>query len=450
MVINTMSEEKNKESRFHFVSKEEMSEMEEASLEEDVQDTSENTGGDNLSLNEASEVVLEEKDNSREKLEEVSTPTEDSKSVLHDDKSSYEDVDISEQENKATFSDSNSHNYSIKRPYFGFETRVILLLLGVLVLIAFSCYFFYKAVTNYTVKSIPYDESSTTHYKVCLNGNAPIQPSCLGEDMEYNKDLVKNIVASFEYDLKLSSVIDYDLAYQVIGLTRIYDPNDSSKDLYKTEDILVNKRVLKDSDDAAHVNVDAEIDFSKFNSIVQDYKKHYSDNVKAVVDVILYLEKDKKRRSVASITIPLDEASFSIGKTKISNVNQAIEIKSHVWNKNTLFYTMVATILLILSMVVLYKMARLVWKVTNNRNIFQTRLSQILRDYDRIIVIARDGYASNIPKRIIKVETFEELLSAREALEKPIIYSKVNSIKSEFIVEDDEKLYKYVLKESDL
>ena len=139
MVINTMSEEKNKESRFHFVSKEEMSEMEEASLEEDVQDTSENTGGDNLSLNEESEVVLEEKDNSREKLEEVSTSTEDSKGVLHDDKSSYEDVGVSEQENKGDFSDSNSHNYSIKRPYFGFETRVILLLLGVLVLIAFLC-----------------------------------------------------------------------------------------------------------------------------------------------------------------------------------------------------------------------------------------------------------------------------------------------------------------------
>ena len=89
-------------------------------------------------------------------------------------------------------------------------------------------------------------------------------------------------------------------------------------------------------------------------------------------------------------------------------------------------------------------------KVTRKKNKYQDKLNEIFREYDRLIVIARDGYVSNIKKKIIKVNTFEELLDARDILEKPIIFSKINDIKCEFIVEDDDKLYKYVLKEVDL
>ena len=58
------------------------------------------------------------------------------------------------------------------------------------------------------------------------------------------------------------------------------------------------------------------------------------------------------------------------------------------------------------------------------------------------VLEARGGYTSNTTKEVVKVTKFEELLDAREMLKKPIIFSKVNNIKSEFIVEDDNKLYK--------
>ena len=77
-------------------------------------------------------------------------------------------------------------------------------------------------------------------------------------------------------------------------------------------------------------------------------------------------------------------------------------------------------------------------------------MDDILREYDRIIVIARNGYESNYVKEVVKLDTFDELLEIRNELIKPIIYSRINEVKSEFLVEDDEKLYKYVIKESDL
>ena len=97
----------------------------------------------------------------------------------------------------------------------------------------------------------------------------------------------------------------------------------------------------------------------------------------------------------------------------------------------------------------LYKLVRLVLKVTTNRNKYQVYLNEILREYDRIIVVARDGYESNEEKEEVKVSTFDDLLDTRDILQKPIVYSKVNSVKSDFIVEDDNKIYKYTLKEAD-
>ena len=92
----------------------------------------------------------------------------------------------------------------------------------------------------------------------------------------------------------------------------------------------------------------------------------------------------------------------------------------------------------------------MVRKVSVEHSIYREKLLKILREYDRIIVIARGGYESNLEREVVKVDSFDELLEVKKSLQKPIIYSKVNDVKSEFIVEDEDKLYKYTLKEADV
>ena len=85
---------------------------------------------------------------------------------------------------------------------------------------------------------------------------------------------------------------------------------------------------------------------------------------------------------------------------------------------------------------------------SNKRSKYEEKLNSILRNYDRVIVSAKESY--NVDGRtIVKVYTFDELLDARDTLGKPIIYYKVNNVKSEFYVEDEYKVYKYTLKEAD-
>ena len=118
-------------------------------------------------------------------------------------------------------------------------------------------------------------------------------------------------------------------------------------------------------------------------------------------------------------------------------------------NTNTL-YIVVGSIFVLLSLFLLFHLTRLALAITGKKSKYQEYLMSILNEYDRLIVIARDGYESNVEKKIIKVYTFEELLDARSILNKPIIYSRINNVKSEFIVEDEEVIYKFVLKEADM
>ena len=110
----------------------------------------------------------------------------------------------------------------------------------------------------------------------------------------------------------------------------------------------------------------------------------------------------------------------------------------------------IASILILLSLIILYRTTRIVLKVVNNRSKYEETLNNILKTYDRQIVNSKGTYEINSKKKIVRVSSFGELLDAHDNLGKPIIYLKVNSVKSEFVVEDDNKSYKYVLKDTDV
>jgi hypothetical protein len=96
------------------------------------------------------------------------------------------------------------------------------------------------------------------------------------------------------------------------------------------------------------------------------------------------------------------------------------------------------------------RLSSLIFKVMGTTSMYQRKLNKILREYDKYIVISRGDYDIDDSKRLIKVTSFGELLDARNTLEKPIVYVKVNNVKSEFYVEDSESIYKYTLKEADV
>ena len=85
----------------------------------------------------------------------------------------------------------------------------------------------------------------------------------------------------------------------------------------------------------------------------------------------------------------------------------------------------------------------------NKTTEYQKKLSQILSTYDRVIISLKDSNSIVNNENVYKVNSFLELLDVRDTINKPILYHKVNNIKTEFYVQDVDKVYKYTMKESD-
>ena len=425
MVIN-MANDKEKKSKFNFVSLDESGQIiEEENLVEEVSEEKEEK--ENLSFKETQEKEYETKslkdlvDESLQKPRRVPSP---------------EELDRTKEFKHRT--------------YISFETRVAIRVVAILLLFSCACYFILEAV-NYGKKDlVTYNEITEANYTVCPNNNSFADNKCLAEGLKYSQDTTKYINILFKYNLDYSKSIPYDIAYHIVAITKIFDKENNTKVLYKNEDVLVERTSISDISDRISFYNNLNLEYDHYNDMVKANNYKYGNNSEANLEVILYLDTDDATNDVASITIPLNEPKFSIRKTALSNLNKTIELDNNQWNDYNFMCAMIDSILIVISLIVLYRTTKLVLKVTNNKSEYDKILEKILKDYDKDIVNARDGYAVESYKKIIKVSEFSELLDARHLLNKPIIYSKINSVKSEFVVEDDNKAFKYVLKDSDL
>ncbi len=334
--------------------------------------------------------------------------------------------------------------------YVSFETRVAIRIIVILVLFASACYFILEAINFGKKDIVTYNEITEANYTVCPHNNSFVDNKCLAEGLKYNQDTAKFINVLFKYNLDYSKSIPYDIAYHIVAITKIFDKENNTKVLFKNEDVLVERTSISDISDRIFFYNNINLDYNHYNTLVKENEKKYGDNSEADLEVVLYLDTDNNTSNVASITVPLNEKNFSIRKSALNNLNKSMELDNNTWNDYNSMCAVVATILIIVSLIILYRTTKLVLKVTNNRSEYEKTLNKILKDYDKDIVTAKDGYAVETYKKIIKVAEFSELLDARHLLNKPIIYSKINSVKSEFVVEDDAKAFKYVLKDSDL
>ena len=335
--------------------------------------------------------------------------------------------------------------------YVSFETRIALRIIAIILLLGCSCYFVLEAINFGRKDIVTYNEITEANYKVCQRDYTHYYDSnCLEEGLEYSQGNANFINVLFKYNLDYSQKVPYDIAYHIVAVTKIFDRENNTKVLFKNEDVLVERTSISDISDRIFFDNDINLDYNHYNSIVQNNIAKYGSDSEANLEVSLYLDTDDDTTNVASVTIPLNEKDFSIRKSALSNLNQSIELDNNKWNNYNSICAVIATTLIIIALTILYRTTSLVMKVTNNKSAYEKLLNKILTDHDKDIVNAKDGYIVDSSKKIIKVADFKELLDARHLLDKPIIYSKINSVKSEFVVEDESKAFKYVLKDSDL
>lgn len=434
-----------KEDKFNFVSSDEFLNEEDKKEETLDEDVIAKDGDEEV------EVALEEMQIVKDaKLDELK-PLEVIDGSL-DDVMEFEFVDESNQDetldNGKKLPKDKANNVS-RKIYIGFEARVLTLVLIVLCLFFGACYFILEACNFSKDRIVTYTETSDVKYSVCTKDNDYYNKSCLNENMQYLTAVTDYITATFKYNVKFSTEIDYNLAYHIVGITKIYDKNDQGKVFYENENLLVERTDISDSTDLIDFSRDVKIDFNAYNDYVKKYQSKYGLDSLASLEVFLYLDEEKETRPVSSILIPLGKTSYGIRKNIPTAKSKEVQLDNDVWNNYNAMCAVCASVLIVLALIVLFRVTSLVLKVTSNKSKYQVMLEHILKEYDELIVTTKNGYQVVGDKQVIKVESFKELIDAKNALNKPIVYSKINSVKSEFIVDDVDKVYKFVLKEAD-
>ena len=334
--------------------------------------------------------------------------------------------------------------------YYNFETRIVFMVLVAIVSFIVSGLFMYQAMNYTDIEDVVYNEISTINYSACYIDNDYYHGECLGEDMQYISTLTKNVPVIFNYNLTYSSDVNYDIEYYVLGKTIIYDRDDATKILFRDDKILVERNSVKGTSSNARITTKVDVPFKERNDYVNGYKSKYALNALASYEVVLYADDGTGPKEVASVTIPLSTQTFNISEETVLKENQSISMQKVGLDSINTVFGILGVVFLVGGVIVLIKLITLVYKAVNGTTTaYEKKLNQILTEYDRVIVISRSEYNIDPNKQFIKVDSFYELLDARDTLEKPIIYEKVNSVKSFFYVEDDDKIYRFVMKESD-
>ncbi len=384
---------------------------------------------------------FDDNDNSKEKVEDtieiLSVPEEvgvENSTPIIEEKEKVEDVPKEKIDLGIT-----------KKFYFSFEARVIVSIIVILLLFAGACFLGLKVINHTTEKRIRYVENGDIFYYVNLKKDVCTVEQCLTEDYIYNAKDINSIKITYDYYVRYDEKIKNNNYYKVVSIVSKYSKDDHSLISQKSED-LTDKKILPVYNEKYPITEVVNIDYTKYRKNVDA-----STGEDVQLEVVFYLIQGDETRKVTGLIIPLTKENFEIKKYTTVNAVREVYEKVSIWDTYSLVYGVSASILVLLSLVLVYKTTRLVLKVSNTKSEYETAVDEILKEHESIITVFGEGFDSVVPeeKTVVKLDNFDELVSVNERVGKPIIYSKINNVKCEFVIEDDKALYKYVMKEAD-
>lgn len=337
-------------------------------------------------------------------------------------------------------------NKPVQNKYNSYFNRLIkyiaycLIPLGIFIML----YAWYCVIKDQTIF---YTENSHADYVVCLKENNYYQDQCLGPNIEYVSAITDTIRADFNYTAVYQTKAKKNFKYYIRSKLIVKTDEENEKELLSKEKELTKKKNIKLDGNVLAIAETIDIPFAEYNNYAQNYKNDYSLLSNCELIVSLVLKDGKNEKEVSSLSLPLTKLTYSITRKDFNN-----QVSVYKTNSNSLLkYILIIAMLVSIAFVgkSLKNLIAFLWKTRNKGSSYHRKLKNILNTYDRVIVTLNDKNTILNSKDVYNVETFLELLDVRDTIDKPILYYKVNDIKSEFYVQDSDKTYKFSMKESD-
>ena len=346
-----------------------------------------------------------------------------------------------------------------KSLYLSYGHRIALFLVLILLCSIFAVFFLSKSLSSKTVKQVTYQETSNLDYKVYLKKNDFYEDEYLSKNMVYVASLIKSIEIDFSYLFEIAEKSNIDFDYDIKGKLKITDSNGEHTFFEKDYTLLKAVKEKMKNGNQHKINQTINIDYGYYNNLANRFKTNYGLETNS--NLIVYLTIHKKgdetnkfeldNNSDMSLTIPLSERAVNIKLDyKGINKNSQLFADSKIVISN--YVDVIVGGLLILTIIGLsVPLIKLLLLIKGKQSNYDKYINKILREYDRLIVETSTAPDLEDSTKIIKINSFNELLDVRDNLNLPIKYYIINKHeKCNFYITHNSEVYLLVVKSTDL
>jgi len=349
--------------------------------------------------------------------------------------------------------EKNDKVYHIKKKRLSIKKWALFLVLPSLAFIIFSIFCITNSISLGKEKSgISYHENGNIDYKVYLKDNNYYEEKFLGKDMQYIASLINTINVDFKYQIHATEKMDFNYKYKVLGTLKITDKTDESKVLYTKDYILKEEKIEKIMDNNFEITEDVDIDYDKYNSYANAFRRDYALTSNADLVLKMVVEVDGKydgieeqinKNNNLEISIPLSEQTIDI-TMDASKINQSDILSKNEGFKVTNMILLVAGIILCMIGFILFGTAIYFYLERYSNDPYEKALHKILKNYDTYIIKSKSNFRES--KNLVRVSSFEELIDAQQIEKTPILFYEVEpGKKAYFVLNGTKTTYRFTL-----
>ena len=320
------------------------------------------------------------------------------------------------------------------------------ILLGIAIILLATYYIFSKG------EKIKFKENSHISYGVNLKENEFYNKTYLEEGIDIISDLINNINIEFKYNLDLQQEIEYRYSYKILAEIKVKEKSKTNL-IYQSEQEIFRKEEQQGKNKKLAIIENLTLDYNAYDNLIKNLLQQYKlENTTSELSLNLYLnvvnkttgERINKENKVMTIMMPLNAKTVEITKNEYIKDNEdfvVIQKNKYAEFKNHLI---IGIVILLLGLIVLITLIRYNLKTRSAEKIYDDELKKILFDYKSYIqkINSKVDYKDY---KIIKIDTFKELLGIREDVQSPILMYTEDENKTVFMIMNENILYAYIL-----
>ena len=225
--------------------------------------------------------------------------------------------------------------------------------------------------------SLGYSEDNSVSYNVFLKENNYFESRVLEENRTYITSIIDYIRVKYHYNLKFSENVNGEYSYYIQAVVSANKPNGDSGYYWQKKYNLVEPKTLKlNNVDAIYINEIVNVDYSKYDKILEEFKSDYSIQTDGLLRVELVVESDVTGEKYSdSIKIP---SNLSMSIPLLQKAVEASIEKNAVSNDSTL--TMIDPIAqkikyacIVLGLIIIFLTIALIIRIIINRSLNRKR-----------------------------------------------------------------------------